>query len=639
VRLKAHLPRIFEIIRLIGIGASLQTSGQSGILQGRILFGIGLEDLPSIIPRKRAPYMLFRQMPLIGMFNALACILVVLLPCASIAASHPADIPGALVTYLEAGENPDGLWIGNKQMHSIIEIATFYRGRGYSPIWVSPDGPGEAAKELAAALGKAEHHGLSSRDYHYHLLSQWLKIPFVYLPTQNKARDLAGLEIALSDAFINFGNHLSNGRVDPVTLSPQWVVRQKKQEILDFLGDIRTAADVRAALQALAPHSRSYLVGMAEADRLRQIIASGGWPAVPTGKTLRKGDRSSRLISLRRRLIIEGTLSDAHMSDDHAAIFDGDLEKAVLRFQYRHGLVTDGAVGRNTLAALNRCPEDLLKTVMVNLERLRWVPPNLGDRYLLINVAAFLLDAFQDHEKVLEMRIIVGEEVTQTPTFSKDMAYLVFNPYWNVPHGILEREILPKIKKDPAYIAKNHFELIKGWKEPPVLVDPATIDWSRIHADNFPGRLRQTPGPWNSLGRIKFIFPNQFSVYLHDTPERHLFRRPVRTFSSGCIRVEKPVELAAFVLGDSSVSGQNQINDLLADGETTAVPVQDDVTVHLVYWTFWAGEGGDAHFRADVYDRDRELWKALHELPGTGATRPPRVLPDLDPNVGVGTKG
>ncbi|MFO7987772.1 MAG: L,D-transpeptidase family protein [Desulfatiglandaceae bacterium] len=164
------------------------------------------------------------------------------------------------------------------------------------------------------------------------------------------------------------------------------------------------------------------------------------------------------------------------------------------------------------------------------------------------------------------------------------------------------------------------------------------IEWLRVRADNFPGRLRQRPGPWNSLGRIKFIFPNRFSVYLHDTPKRHLFQRTVRTFSSGCIRVEKPVELAAFVLGNASGWDQDRINQILANGKTTAVPVQEDVTVHLVYWTFWVGKDGDPQYRADVYDRDRVLWKALHAAPGDRFTRPTRRLPELDPNVGVDTK-
>jgi len=257
----------------------------------------------------------------------------------------------------------------------------------------------------------------------------------------------------------------------------------------------------------------------------------------------------------------------------------------------------------------------------------------------MINSAAFSLEAFQDDQKVLEMRIIVGEAYTQTPAFSQDMAYLVFNPSWNVPHGVLVRKILPKIKKDPAYLSKNHFELIRGWKEPLVVINPESVDWSRIHADNFPGRLLQKPGPWNALGRVKFMFPNRFSVYLHDTPDRDLFRRTTRAFSSGCIRVQNPIELAAFVLKNNPSWDRPRIEEVLANGKTTAVPVQDDVTVHLVYWTFWVGEDGEPHYSRDIYDRDGVLWNALRAAPGSPSTRPPRPLPELDPNVGVETKG
>jgi len=580
-----------------------------------------------------------RQSRLVGLLSVLVVLPLILFLCPPFAMAEGPDISTALQEYLEAREKPGPSWVECGPVCSKTALGAFYSRRGYKPIWISNGKPNEAAGELVASLGLAERHGLSGLDYHHACLSQWLKAPFAKLSPSKRARELAELEVMLSDAFVNFADHLANGKVDPVSVYPHWGVEKEEQGIFEFLAWIRTAQDVRAALKALAPVSDTYRSAMTEADRLRQVTAAGGWPAVPEGKTLRKGDRSPRIIPLRDRLIKDGYLPETRPANDQETIFDPELESAVIRFQSRHGLVTDGVVGRYTLAELNRSPEYLIQTVLVNLERLRWLPRNLGQRHILVNVAAFSLAACEKDQQVLGMRIIVGEVYTQTPTFSRNMAYLVFNPYWNVPHGILCRKILPKIKRDPAYISKNHFELIKGWKEPPVFVDPATIERSRVRADNFPGRLRQRPGPWNSLGRIKFIFPNRFSVYLHDTPERHLFQRTVRTFSSGCIRVEKPVELAAFVLGNASGWDQNRINDLLADGKTRAVPVQDDVAVHLVYWTFWVDGDGKAHYQADIYHRDRVLWKALHAFPGAELTQPPRVLPELDPNMGVEIKG
>jgi len=580
-----------------------------------------------------------RQFSLVPLLALLACLFLVLPPGAPYATADRDDISKAIKAYLDAAERPEPFWIRREPVYAAKDLMAFYSQRGCQPIWVSHNGPTEAARALVAALRRAEDNGLSSLDYHYASLSEWLKTPFSRQTSPIRARELAELEVVLSDAFVSFGNHLTNGKVDPVTIYPEWLTQKKKPEVFEFLAGIQTAQEVRAALEALAPTSYGYLAGVAEAGRLREVIASGGWPAIPPGKTLRRGDRSPRVIPLRSRLFLDNRLPQANMKNDQESLFDPDLQMAVLQFQYRHGLLPDGVVGRRTLAALNRSPEDLLETVLVNLERWRWLPRNLGRRHIMINSAAFSLEAFQDDQKVLEMRIIVGEAYTQTPAFSQNMAYLVLNPSWNVPHGVLSRKILPKIKKDPAYLGKNYFELIKGWKERAPLVNPATVDWSRVHADNFPGRLRQRPGPWNSLGRIKFIFPNPFSVYLHDTPERSLFQRTIRTFSSGCIRVEKPIELACFVLENTPSWDRKRIEDILADGKTTVVPLQDDVTVHLVYRTFWVGEEGEPHYREDIYDRDKVLWKALRAAPGTRLTRPPRTLPELDPNVGVETKG
>jgi len=546
----------------------------------------------------------------------------------------PTELSAALRDSLEAAHGSRPLRIGNEPVYAAKDLTMFYSRRGYRPVWVSDNGPTEAAHALSAALKHADRQGLSNLDYHEVAISQWLKRSYGDLQPQVRSRQLAGLDIILSDAFVNFGNHLSNGKVDPVAIYPQWLPGKKKPEVFEFLSGIRTAGDVRTALEGFAPASDGYRRGIVEAERLRQLIASGGWPAIPPGETLRRGDWSPRIMLLRKRLSFENPDLKMDTPKDRASHFDEGLEKAVIRFQHRYGLSPDGVVGRATLAALNRPPQDLLETVLVNLERWRWLPRDLGRRHIMVNPAAFSLEVFEDGQKVLAMPIIVGEAYTQTPAFSQDISYLVFNPSWNVPHGVLARKILPKIKKDPTYLEKNHFELISGWKESPVLVNPAAVKWSRINADNFPGRLVQKPGPWNALGRVKFMFPNRFSVYLHDTPDRELFKRTTRAFSSGCIRVQRPIELAVFVLKNNPSWDQRRIQEVLEDGKTMALPVLGNVTVHLVYWTFWVGEGGEPHYSEDIYHRDGVLWKALRAAPETPWPAPPRPLPELDPNVG-----
>ncbi|MFO7713017.1 murein L,D-transpeptidase, partial [Desulfosarcina sp.] len=489
--------------------------------------------------------------------------------------------------WLEAATKSQQVWVGCEPIHAGKDLVDFYHRRDDRPVWVSEEGPCEAARELLAVLGNAERHGLFPRDYHFTCLSEWLKPASAERPWSIDAKELAGMEIVLSDAFVTFGNHLASGKIDPETIYPHWISPRKKNEVFGLLAGITTAQDVDNAVEALAPVGDGYRAAMDEARRLRTAIASGQWREIEPGETLRIGDQSARIEQVRARLIVEGDLAGPEESGEGAAVFDDRLQEAVIRFQRRHGLSPDGAIGRQTLAALNRSPQDRLRCVLVNMERWRWLPRDLGRRHIIVNPPAFQLEAFQEGRKVMEMPVIVGEAYTKTPVFSKNMTYLVINPYWNVPRGVLARKILPKIKKDPGYIASHHFELIGGWKESAAPLDPTLIDWSTIHAGNFPGRLRQRPGPWNSLGRIKFIFPNDFSVYLHDTPDRHLFQRTARAYSSGCIRVEKPIDLALFVLAPDPSWDRDRIEGIIAEAKTTTVVIKDPLTVHLQYWTFW----------------------------------------------------
>ena len=560
-------------------------------------------------------------------------------PGSGLAAVQIGEICGAVHTWLDAATAPQRVWIGCEPVYAGQDLVEFYRQRDYRPVWVSPDGPAKSAHELLAAIGQADQHGLLPQDYHFSCLSAWLSPASLKRRSALEAKELAGMDIVLSDAFVNLATHLAAGKVDPRTIYPQWIAPAKKTEVFGWLAAIVVPEDVRRAFLQAAPASDGYLAAMVEVQRLRGVIASGGWPALAPGETLRVGDRSNRVAQLRLRLAQEGDLRAAKNGAKDETIFDANLERTVAAFQERQGVTADGVVGRETLAALNRSAQDRLRCVLVNLERWRWIPRDLGRRHIIVNSAAFQLQAFSEHRMVLEMPVIVGEAYSRTPVFSQNMAYLVINPYWNVPPGVLARKILPKIKKDPGYLTAQHFELIHGWKEPADRMDPHLVDWATVHAGNFPGRLRQRPGPWNALGRIKFIFPNDFSVYLHDTPERHLFKRPARAFSSGCIRVEKPIDLALFVLAPDPSWSRERLEQTVAGGKPTTVTVRDPVTVHLLYWTFWVDGQGRAQYRKDIYARDGVLWKALNALPGASAPNPAVGKPEVDPNVTVQPAG
>lgn len=544
----------------------------------------------------------------------------------------------ALHEWLDAAVQSQQAFVGCEPVYASNDLLDFYRNRGDQPVWVSSNGPSEAARELVAAIGSADQHGLFPRDYHFSCLSEWLKTP----PADHSpsaAKELAGLEIVLSDAFVNFATHLAVGKVDPETIHPQWISPKKKTEVFQWLATIRTPQDLGRILETIAPGSQAYRASMIEARRLRRQIAGGQWQEIAPGETLRPGDRSPRVAQVRARMVDEADLLPSAEPPLDETLFDDALARAVVRFQNRHGLSPDGVFGPLTLAALNRSPQDRLRCVLVNLERWRWIPRDLGRRHIIVNSAAFTLEAFRQGRKVLEMPVIVGEAYTRTPAFSKDMTYLVVNPYWNVPPGVLARKILPKIKRNPGYLAANHFELLRGWNQPAEPINPNRIDWSTVHPGNFPGRLRQRPGPWNSLGRIKFIFPNDFAVYLHDTPDRHLFDRTDRAFSSGCIRVKRPIELALFALEDDPSWNRERLEQVLAAGRPKTISVKEPVTVHLQYWTFWIGDEGEAQYRKDIYSRDGVLWNALNTTPEASPPPPARVRPEADPNVEVEPTG
>ncbi|MBZ4658804.1 MAG: peptidoglycan-binding protein [Desulfacinum sp.] len=529
-------------------------------------------------------------------------------------------LPETIRTLLGDGTPPRTLFVACQKIHADRDLIGFYAGRDYRPAWVTEDGSGPLVPALVQVLAHARDHGLNPEDYHWSCIRALLE---TVEDARNRGRALnprlpASLDVVLTDAFMILCSHLATGRVDPEQLYPQWLSARHKADIVQGLNDLLVHGDVARTVRHFAPPHEDYWRLLAAVPSQRALVSRGGWPSVPPGPTLHPGDRDERVAALRRRLAASGDLP--HPSSSDPAVFDGELEEAVRRFQGRHGLEVDGVVGPRTLEALNVSAEERLRQMLANLERWRWLPRRWGDRSILVNTADFSLTAYDQGRVVLSMRVIVGESATKTPVFSKEMRYLEINPYWNVPRSIAVKELLPKIRKDPGYLERNHYELVAGWSEDSPVLDPATIDWSRITPSAFPGRLRQKPGPWNALGRIKFMFPNRFNVYLHDTPHRHLFRKPHRALSHGCIRVEKPLDLALFVLQDDPSWTRERMEELIASGQRHVVPLPRPCRVHLVYFTAWVDEAGVLHFRKDIYNRDRVLERALGlEGPSTGS--------------------
>jgi murein L,D-transpeptidase YcbB/YkuD len=335
---------------------------------------------------------------------------------------------------------------------------------------------------------------------------------------------------------------------------------------------------------------------------------------VSKGPTLDPGTTDPRVARVRARLRDSSDAEERRLAAAGAGapeFYDADLEAAVIRFQHRHGLDQDGRVGPKTVAALNVPIGERIRQMLLNLERRRWMPDDRGARYVFVNLADFELKVVHEPKTVFDTRVVVGAPYHRTPVFSAEMTYIEINPYWNVPPSIARNELLPQIKEDPGYLAANGFELLTDWNDGAAPIDPWSVDWLRIAPQDFAWRLRQRPGEGNALGGIKFMFPNRFNVYLHDTPARHLFEQAERSFSHGCIRVEGPEAFGAVVLAGQDGWPLERIHAAIESGERMIVTLEEPLPVHIAYLTAWVNKDGSVHFRNDVYGRDATLAAAL----------------------------
>ncbi len=455
-------------------------------------------------------------------------------------------------------------------------VSRFYAARGYQPVWTGPAALSPSGENVMRAIARADEDGLNPDDY--------VPSALAGLAAQHTAPATADLEVLLSLAVVRFARDLGWG----ITV-PSEVDRDNSYDARPFvadkvLGDVASATDPGETLRQFAPPSFVYgLVKRALAD-LRARRAHGGWTHATDGPTLRKGDKGPRVVELRAILTERGDLAAGPPND----VFDDAVVDALARFQDRHGLDADGIYGKNVLSELNVPLSTRIEQVRLGLERLRWLPRTSTGRRIAVNLADFRTYVFDDDRVTFETRSVVGKQFHETPMFTGLMTYLVINPYWNVPTSIMRKELLPKAKADPDYLAKNHFE--------------------------YDGTsMRQLPGPWNSLGRFKFMFPNAHNIYLHDTPARALFSQADRAFSHGCVRLEKPAELAALLLADQGWTPE-RIRAAVETGAETVVNLQKPIPVYISYITAFLGADGLMHYRRDVYGRDKKLIDALQQV-------------------------
>jgi murein L,D-transpeptidase YcbB/YkuD len=538
---------------------------------------------------------------LLVLYSLIACILLGLSHAAA-QVDRTEDIIRQKVDQLRYFKS---LKIGEAHLISTIVVPDFYERRDFHRAWHNPS----AVDDLFRAIRESETDGLEPRDYHLITLER-LRRELEATPTPTPTM-VAEFDILLTDALHRLSYHLMFGKVDPERLDPRWNMSKEidgfePSVIIQRMQEVLASDSLYQAIDHERPKNAFYTNLKAALAKYRAIKAAGGWPQIPAGPTLKLGMDDPRVPLLRRRLLITGDL--ASRSSQNPLSFDSGIESAVKAFQQRHGLAVDGALGPGTLAALNVPVENRVEQIRVNLERARWVLHNLENTFIVVNVAGYQAYYMKDRQIVWQGRTMVGKPYRQTPSFKAEMTYLVFNPTWTVPPTILAEDYLPALRRDPSYLQRKGLRVIdragKG-------VNPSQIDWSSYSARHSPYLLRQDPGPQNALGRVKFMFPNDHAVYLHDTPSQALFDRADRAFSSGCIRVENALDLAQLLLNDEVEWNRQAINRVLGSGKTRNVLLQEPVPVLLLYWTAWMGADGRVNFRHDLYGRDKLVQREL----------------------------
>lgn len=512
-------------------------------------------------------------------------------------------LPLALEAELTGGVAAAGT---DDEIQTLTVLDRFYAARGYRPLWVLETSSGPRAEELAQLLVAADLDGLEPDDYRAAQVTALLGA--------ETPETLAQLEVLLSLGLVRYAADLGQGRTTPHVADPELFVFREEVQKADVLAAAATATDLPSFIDGYRPQTVRYDRQKVALAEYRALALQGGWQPIPEGETLKPGMTDPRVGLLRQRLRLVGDLNpvnDLAETGGDPDFYDDRMETAVKWMQYRHGLAEDGAVGAKTLAALNVPIETRIQQMVLNLERRRWMTDDLGQRHIFVNLADQLLKLVDEPKTLLDMPVVVGKPYHRTPIFSHAMTYVEINPYWNVPPSIARNELLPKIKQDASYLTQNNYVVFSDWSSGAKVLDPHGVDWAQVSSSSFPYKIRQDSGDGNALGRVKFMFPNRFNIYLHDTPAKSLFSQPERTFSHGCIRVQDPPLLAEFVLEATQGWSRQRIDAAIASGERTIVTLKEPLPVHIAYLTHWVNKDGSVHFRNDVYDRDTALAKAL----------------------------
>jgi len=459
----------------------------------------------------------------------------------------------------------------------------FYAARSHTPAW-SDDA---SYDDLVADIQSLSDHGLIPDHYHLQALLE-----------NRDNRDVR--EHVATTAWFSAAEHMVHGKLNPETYEPDWTARGRKQDLVAHLTTALSDGSVAGSLDALAPRHPEYRALMAELALLRARPEESPIE-VSDGPLLANGAVGKRVEQLQARLTQLGVLPVAAQT----GAYDEATEDAVETFQMKSGLAIDGMVGPATLGRLRHDVQSKIEQVIVNMERWRWLPDDLGPRHIRINLADFSVSTYYRGRLERKHSVIIGLPYRKTPVFTSYISYVVLNPWWETPESIARKDKLPLFKQDPASADRLGYQILDGSR----VVLAASIDWTALSEDNFPYRIRQAPGPHNALGRIKFMFPNKHDVYLHDTPNRELFSQHQPMFSSGCIRVQDPLELAAWLFQDTPGWDAERFEQVITDGTELRVDLKRAVPIHVLYFT--AEVDGARRYLPDVYGRNGTVLEGL----------------------------
>jgi L,D-transpeptidase YcbB len=482
----------------------------------------------------------------------------------------------------------------------------FYRERKFQLGWFKDHEIVPHAEKLFAVINKSYEEGLDPKDYQLINLEERLKELDDAKKDSAVYNDLLKkLDVALSATYFNFADDYYRGLVVPrENQEVEWDVKRNKiklhKALMTLLGE-RKSKYPYAEFQPLHPEYAHLKKALA---RYREIQKGGGWPAIPETAKLKPGQRSPAVPVVRKRLadLIGKEQKQAPIAD--SLLYDSSLVSAVKKFQQLHGQEPSGTIGAQTIKLMNVPIQNRIRQIIINMERWRWIPKSFEPDYLLVNIPEYKLYVYESSKPVMTMNVVVGKEMNATPIFSDKLEHVVLSPYWNIPPGILKEEIAPRVMSDPGYLDRMNIEVVTNKGTP---VSPSSVDWSQAGSDGFGYVVRKRPGPKNDLGDVKFIFPNVDNIYLHDTPHDELFSQSKRGFSHGCVRVERPIELATYLLRD--VPGWNRSNIMrqISTRNEKYVPVKEKLPVYLVYFTAKADATGNVQFYEDIYGHDDQL--------------------------------